>query len=353
MAPAPNPLNSAATVPSILLPELLGFSPHFILDGIINAANQQVLSCVEAVETFITRWYEERDLAHQAAHSNPNNPNSPSASSNGSADWDGTVELEQGLVRFQTMLEYHTDVAFDFFETWSLRNIFAIPPELEIVAPHHEGLDLELGEREPGRELELLGEIEELRRKIENVCFIISHAVHNSYQRRSGTQFHSPTQQKRVTRLYTRALRAARFQAKRATTRRERLQAIYPPHTLQSLRSLPPETLRLYNKMSSLPPIDLNNTNVPVPDAGKREWERGKVGYLSWAVGQLVEREREEMAKEGGAGGARAKIEDMGAGVGDIDDVKGFLEQMGEDTAGIGRSMEMLRQGQEAMDTSA
>lgn len=67
----------------------------------------------------------------------------------------------------------------------------------------------------------------------------------------------------------------------------------------------------------------------------------------------MVEREREEMAKEGGAGGVNARIEDMGAGVGDIDDVKGFLEQMGEDTAGIGRSMESLRQGQEAMDTSA
>lgn len=159
--------------------------------------------------------------------------------------------------------------------------------------------------------------------------YVISWAVHISYTRRSGTQFHPLTQQKRVTRLYTRALRAARFQAKRATTRRERLQAIYPPHTLQSLRSLPPETLRLYNKMSSLPPIDLNNTNVPVPDAGKREWERGKVGYLSWAVGQLVEREREEMAKEGSAGGARAKIEDMGAGVGDIDDWRDLSVNVG------------------------
>lgn len=163
MAQAPNPMQSTNTVPSILLPELLGFSPHFILDGIINSANQQVLSCVEAVETFITRWYEERDLQQQAAR------RSPSASSTGSSDWDGSHELEQGLVRFQTMLEYHTDVAFDFFETWSLRNIFAIPPELEIVAPHHEGLDLELAKREPGKEMELLGEIEELRRKIENV----------------------------------------------------------------------------------------------------------------------------------------------------------------------------------------
>jgi hypothetical protein len=30
-------------------------------------------------------------------------------------DWDSTHEVEQGLVAFQTLLEYHTDIAFDFF----------------------------------------------------------------------------------------------------------------------------------------------------------------------------------------------------------------------------------------------
>lgn len=81
--------------------------------------------------------------------------------------WDGNQEIEQGLVAFQTLLESHTDIAFDFFELWSLRNIFAIPADLPIVAPHQKGLDLDTSS---DQEQELMAEVEELRRKIDNVC---------------------------------------------------------------------------------------------------------------------------------------------------------------------------------------
>jgi kinetochore protein Mis12/MTW1 len=79
------------------------------------------------------------------------------------------VEIDvfhQGLVAFATLLESHTDIAFDFFEAWSLRNIFALPPDLPIVAPHQEDLDLQPRAKE---EAGLIIEVEELRRKIENV----------------------------------------------------------------------------------------------------------------------------------------------------------------------------------------
>ncbi|TFY75161.1 hypothetical protein EWM64_g8852 [Hericium alpestre] len=131
------------TVPSVLLPEILSFSPHFLLDDIVNIANHAVGDTVDAMEKFIVRWADERT----------------------SEEWDSTQDLEQGLVAFQTLLEFHTDIAFDFFEAWSLRNIFAIPADLPIVVPHQAGLDLE---QPPGKEAELLGEIEELRRKIDN-----------------------------------------------------------------------------------------------------------------------------------------------------------------------------------------
>ena len=51
-------------------------------------------------------------------------------------------EVEQGLVAFQTLLERPTDIAFDFFEAWCLRNILMIPSDLPIVLPHQEGLDV-------------------------------------------------------------------------------------------------------------------------------------------------------------------------------------------------------------------
>lgn len=73
---------------------------------------------------------------------------------------------EQGMHSFQTLLEAHTDLAFDFFEAWSHRNIFVINANLPVVAPHHKSLDLEIP---PDTERELQIEVESSRRKLEHV----------------------------------------------------------------------------------------------------------------------------------------------------------------------------------------
>lgn len=135
------------TIPTVLLPEILGFSPQLLLDDVINIANDAVTVAVNAMEEFLQRWAEE--YAKKAGE-----------------DWDSIQEVEHGLVSFQTLLESHTDIAFDFFEAWSLRNIFAFSPELPIVTRHHEGLNLQ---ETPQREMELMAEIEELRRRIDDV----------------------------------------------------------------------------------------------------------------------------------------------------------------------------------------
>ncbi len=134
-------------VPPLLLPEALGFSPQLLLDDIINIANSALLDGVSGMESYLQKWSEER------------------ADRLGS-EWDDTQEVEQGLVSFQTLLEHHTDLAFDFFEAWSLRNIFAVPPDLPLVLPHQEGLDLTL---RPEREQELMDENAELRRRLSEV----------------------------------------------------------------------------------------------------------------------------------------------------------------------------------------
>lgn len=67
---------------------------------------------------------------------------------------------------FQTLLEAHTDLAFDFFEAWSHRNIFVIDANLPVVAPHHKGFDLEIP-AEAERELQI--EVESSRRRLEHV----------------------------------------------------------------------------------------------------------------------------------------------------------------------------------------
>jgi Mis12 protein len=139
--------------PTVLVPEILSFSPHFLLDDTINIANDGVGRAVDAMEDFLNRWAETR-LEREPGWAD-------------AAD----KELEQGLVSFQTLLEFHTDIAFDFFEAWSLRNIFAMtPPDLPVVVPHQAGLDLD--DQPPEKEAELLAEIDELRRKIENVTLL-------------------------------------------------------------------------------------------------------------------------------------------------------------------------------------
>lgn len=156
MAGPPPP---GSTVPSVLAPELLGFVPQLLLDDIVDTANDAVSQAVDAMEQFLDRWADARKKAND--------------------DWDGTQEIEQGLVAFQTLLNSHTDIAFDFFETWALRNIFAIPPDLPLVAPHQAGLDLQKTAEE---EAELLAEIKDLRRKI--------HAVRMYHNYRSGWRLH-------------------------------------------------------------------------------------------------------------------------------------------------------------------
>jgi kinetochore protein Mis12/MTW1 len=134
-------------LPPVLLPEILGFSPQLLLDDIINTGNIAVSDAVNAMEEFLQRWADQR--AEKLG-----------------GDWDGTQEVEQGLIAFQTLLEHHTDIAFDFFEAWSLRNIFTFPPDLPIVVPHQAGIDLTYS---PEREQELVDEIADLRRQIDNV----------------------------------------------------------------------------------------------------------------------------------------------------------------------------------------
>ena len=147
------------------MPEILGFSPQLLLDDIINEANESIVECVDAVEVFLERWAKSR--AERLG-----------------GNWDGFVEIEQvriysngllsstkddafqGMNSFQMMLESYTDIAFDVFEVWSLRNIFAINPGLKVVAPHHKGLNLETRAED---ETALMSDIEDLRQKIDNV----------------------------------------------------------------------------------------------------------------------------------------------------------------------------------------
>ena len=159
MASSSHQVPVPATAPPLLACEALGFSPQLLLDDIINIANKSIQDAVDAMEQFLEKWTNDR-----------------LANGKSKEDLDTVMsEVEQGLVAFQTLLEHHTDIAFDFFEAWSLRNIFVVPPDLPVVLPHQEGLDLTLGAEQ---EQELIDEVDELRKRLDGVCMALKCCMH-------------------------------------------------------------------------------------------------------------------------------------------------------------------------------
>ena len=44
----------------------------------------------------------------------------------------------------------------------------------------------------------------------------------------------------------------------------------------------------MYETLSSLPPIEPLSASVDLTEAGKRQWETNKTGYINWAVDRLL-----------------------------------------------------------------
>ena len=66
---------STSSSSSILLPEVLGFSPQLLLDDIISEANQSIYFCTDALEKILDEWMKQRKEA--------------------GSSWDGTKEVEE------------------------------------------------------------------------------------------------------------------------------------------------------------------------------------------------------------------------------------------------------------------
>lgn len=251
------------SAPPLLVCEALGFVPQLLLDDIVNVANQTIQNAVNDIEEHLLSWAERR--AKQ--------PDS---------DKDGTEEVEQGLVAFQTLLEYHTDLGFDYLEAWSLRNAFNIPADLPIVLPHHEGLDLAAP---PERERELMDEIDSLLKKIDAVCS-------DMYPTKVVLICHGLRQQRRLELALKRALRTSSNQRRTAENKHEQLAAIVDHPSFEELSSLPQKYEAMYNACSSLEPLDAATlsalTQVELSEPGKHPWESTKSGYIKWAKERLA-----------------------------------------------------------------
>ncbi|KAJ3506945.1 hypothetical protein NLJ89_g6577 [Agrocybe chaxingu] len=297
MPPTTTPTTQSA--PPLLLCEALGFSPQLLLDDIINVANNAVQDGVNGMEEFLQKWADER------------------VARGGSSNIDmetTTHEVEQGLVAFQTLLEHHTDIAFDFFEAWCLRNIFMIPNDLPVVLPHQEGLDLTVT---PEQEQELMDEIDELRKRLDGV-------------RPNHIAYYLPErdlQQRKLKRMLLRANLTSSRQLKQAQTRLSYLSSLSGPDgsTLETLHELPPRFVEMYNTLSSLPPLD-TPASVETTEAGKRPWETSKTGYMNWALGRLLTKGADE--GEGAGHLAVDKLDKAASMVGTSEELRRALDSV-------------------------
>ena len=88
-----------------------GYTPISVVDDIINAINEIMYRCTEQVEQiFITQRLQERTDADTV---------------------DAEVDdIRTGTATLETYLEHHINRAFDRFEVYALRNVFALPPDL-------------------------------------------------------------------------------------------------------------------------------------------------------------------------------------------------------------------------------
>ncbi|KIY72336.1 Mis12-domain-containing protein [Cylindrobasidium torrendii FP15055 ss-10] len=241
--------------PPLLLVELLGFHPQLLLDDIISIANAAIEEGLDGFEEYITNWADKQEGNYDS-------------------------EIERGLAALQTLLEHHTDMAYDRFETWALRNVFFVPKEIEIVVPQQIGLEMDATAEQ---EQALLDEIEEMRKRIRD---------------ESTTK-----------RNLKKAIHLTRG---RNAIAKQRLQYLQPLDIdMREIASLPSKLMALYNALLRLPDFDSGHAaaiqRLQLPDPGKRPWETGKIGYLNWAVEELVTQQRDsETTQEREAAGATA-----------------------------------------------
>lgn len=106
-----------------LLTEHFGFPPLALIDDVINAVNELLYKCTQAMEVYLREMREKSD------------------------DTLSEEEIAVGTGKLETLLESQVDKNFDKFELYALRNIFTLPQDLVeegwVRLKHHEGIDFQ------------------------------------------------------------------------------------------------------------------------------------------------------------------------------------------------------------------
>lgn len=102
-----------------ILTEHLGYAPIALIDDVINAVNEILYKCTNAMESFLALRYPPNATTTA--------PEDATTTSGNDLESD---EIELGTAKLETYLESVVDKSFDKYELYVLRNIFVIPFDL-------------------------------------------------------------------------------------------------------------------------------------------------------------------------------------------------------------------------------
>lgn len=125
-----------------LLTEHFGFPPLALIDDVINAVNDIMYKCTQAMETYLNERRQKR--LEEITQAKGNEDDVVMEGANEGPEYLEN-EIQLGTAKLETLLENQVDKNFDKFELYALRNIFTIPSNLIeegwIRLKHHEGID--------------------------------------------------------------------------------------------------------------------------------------------------------------------------------------------------------------------
>lgn len=124
-----------------------------MLDDIVDICTNTSSEAIRAMEAMVEKWGSSPD-EHKRPHT----------------DLQISEECRDGIAVFESLIFNTSDVAVDSFEGWCLRNVFHIPSDVPYVLPSQAGADFTATQ---DREEELLAEMDDLRKKIQQVCTIL------------------------------------------------------------------------------------------------------------------------------------------------------------------------------------
>ncbi|KAF2874226.1 Mis12 protein-domain-containing protein [Massariosphaeria phaeospora] len=112
---------------SMLLTEHFTWPPISLIDDIINAVNEVLYRCTDTFETGLSSANPALlGFADRAAAEN----RVPDADEDGNAVFpEAKLEIEEGILKLETLMENAIDKNFDKLEIWTLRNVLCLPRE--------------------------------------------------------------------------------------------------------------------------------------------------------------------------------------------------------------------------------